>query len=120
MHWAGEPSALTVNRVLVALQKAGLTPIIYFDANVGYKLWGRYADARYVAPRIGIGANRVTIVPKGVTADELLLKFATGSGLRVVTNDRFMDWRAQFPKIRNKGFLVKGEIRGGKVFLRGL
>ena len=54
MHWDGEPSALILNRVLVALDEKGLNPFVFFDANVGYKLWDRHANARHVAPKIGV------------------------------------------------------------------
>lgn len=120
MHWDGEPSERVVNRVLVALQKKGFVPLVYFDANVGYKLWDRYANADYVAPRIGVKPDQVLIVPKGVTADERLLEYATATGLRVLTNDRFLEWRTRFPKAGDKGFLVKGTIRDGTVMFRGI
>lgn len=120
MHWDGDPSERVVNRVLVALQKKGFVPLIFFDANVGYKLWDRYANADYVAPRIGVKPHRVHIVPKGVTADEMLLDYASQTGLRVVTNDRFLDWRQKFPKVADKGFLVKGTVREGTVMFRGI
>ena len=41
-----------------------------------------------------------------------------GYGGRVVTNDRFMDWREDYPAIRRKGFLVKGQVSGENVALR--
>ena len=120
MHWGGEPLAFVLNQVLVALDKKGLIPIIYFDANVGYKLWGRYADAQTIAPKIGVKPHRVNVVPSGVVADEVLLSFAVESGIRVVTNDRFLDWRVQYPRAAEKGFLVKGTWREGSVMLRGV
>lgn len=120
MHWDGEPSALILNRVLVALDEKGLNPVVFFDANVGYKLWDRHANARHVAPKIGVAVDRVVVAPSGVTADELLLEFAVKHGLRVVTNDRFLDWRVKYPRAGEKGFLVKGEWRQGNVILRGL
>ncbi len=120
MHWDGEPSALILNRVLVALDEKGLNPFVFFDANVGYKLWDRHANARHVAPKIGVAVDRVVVAPSGVTADELLLEFAVKHGLRVVSNDRFLDWRVKYPKAGMKGFSVKGEWRQGSVMLRGL
>ena len=120
MHWGGEPSVLVLARVLAALVKAGLTPIVYFDANVGYKLWGRHANDAAISRKLGLDPRLVIVAPSGVTADELLLVAAVDNGLRVVTNDRFLDWRVQFPKAGKKGFLVKGEWRQGSVMLRGL
>lgn len=120
MHWGGEPSAQILNHVLVALGENGLDPMIFFDANVGYKLWGRHANARHIAPKIGVRSDRVVVAPSGTTADELLLEFAVRNGLRVVTNDRFLDWRVRFPRAGEKGFLVKGRWKQGSVVLRGL
>lgn len=120
MHWGGEPSAQILNNVLVALGEKGLNPMIFFDANVGYKLWDRHANARHIAPKIGVKADRIVVAPSGTTADELLLEFAVRNSLRVVTNDRFLDWRVQFPKTGETGFLVKGLWKEGSVVLRGL
>ncbi|MEE9427491.1 MAG: hypothetical protein V3V25_05005 [Paracoccaceae bacterium] len=120
MYWGGEPSVQVLNRVLVALEERGLNPMVFFDANVGYKLWDRHANARHVAPKIGVAVDRVVIAPSGTTADELLLDFAIKNGLRVVSNDRFLDWRVQFPQILGKGFLVKGRWQQGSVMLQGV
>ncbi len=120
MYWSGEPSVLVLVRVLGELAKAGLIPIVYFDANVGYKLWGRHANSRYVAAKLDIDPRRIVVVPKGVTADEVLLETAVDNGLKVVSNDRFLDWRVKYPKAGMKGFSVKGEWRQGSVMLRGL
>ncbi len=120
MHWGGEPSVLILSRALIALEEKGLTPMVFFDANMGYKLWGRHANASNAARKIGVKADRVVVAPSGTTADELLLEFAVRHGLRVVTNDRFLDWRVQFPKAGEKGFLVKGQWKEGSVMLRGL
>lgn len=120
MHWGGEPSAQILNHVLVALDEKGLNPMVFFDANVGYKLWDRHANASHVAPKIGVRSDRVVVAPSGTTADALLLEFAVRHGLRVVTNDRFLDWRVQYPRAGEKGFLVKGQWKEGSVVLRGL
>jgi hypothetical protein len=120
MHWGGEASVLVLKRVLQALDEKGLIPIVYFDANVGYKLWDRYAGAGTIAGKIGMDSARIFVVAKGVVADEVLLEAAVDNGLRVVTNDRFLDWRVQFPRAGDKGFLVKGEWRQGNVMFRGL
>ncbi len=42
MHWGKEPSADVLRRVLRALEKKGYSPVIVFDANVGYVLGDRY------------------------------------------------------------------------------
>ncbi len=120
MYWGGEPSVLVLGRVLQALVDKGLTPIIYFDANVGYKLWGRYANSYAISKKLQIAPRQVFVVEKGVVADGVLLKTAVDNGLRVVSNDRFLDWRVRYPKAGEKGFLVKGRWQQGGVILRGV
>ena len=120
MHWGGDPSEKVLGRVLEALEGKGLKPIVYFDANVGYKLWDRYTNENATAKKLRLDPRQVFVAPRGVTADEMLLITATETGLRVVTNDRFRDWSVQFPRLGEKRFLVKGEWRQGSVMLRGL
>jgi len=120
MYWGGEPSAQVLVGVLKTLRAQDLIPLVYFDANVGYKLWDRYADAETIARKLRGDPTRIFVVPKGVTADELLLQAAADHGLRVVTNDRFLDWRGQFPQIDDTVALVKGRVHPGGVTFRGL
>lgn len=120
MHWGeGVPSVKTLGLVLRELQGRGFEPLVYFDANVGYKLFGRHME---VAELVGllpvVGREQVAIVPSGTPADPFVIEEAIRYGGRVVTNDRFMDWRGQYPAIRGKGFLVKGSVRGKRVELR--
>ena len=119
MYWGGTPSVLVLARVLTALTDRDLIPIVYFDANIGYKLWGKFENANTVAVKMRINPRMVIVVPKGVAADEMLLETAVDHGLRVVTNDRFLDWRVRFPQAAEKGFLIKGEWRQGSVVFRG-
>lgn len=120
MHWGGDPSLQTVSRVVAALKGKGLAPIVFFDANVGYKVDDRYYSARDLAGVIGLPERQICVVHKGVVADEWLLDFATDHKLRIVTNDRFRDWRVQFPIAAEKGRLVHGEWRSGTVVFRNL
>ena len=120
MHWGGDPSAQVLNQVLVALGERGLTPLIVFDANVGYKLWGRHIHARDIARQIGVHPDTVEIVPSGTPADGWLLRFAAEQGMNVVSNDRFLEWRDQYPQIDDTVKLMKGRISKGGVKFRGL
>ncbi|PRY78160.1 Zc3h12a-like ribonuclease protein [Yoonia maritima] len=120
MHWGGDPSILVLKRVMDALHNRGYEPIVYFDANVGYKLADQHLGARDMAVQLGLPKGDVTLAPSGTPADPILLKHAADEGLRVVTNDRFLDWKQEFPKIGDKGFLVKGRWQEGSVILLGL
>ncbi|WP_052700911.1 NYN domain-containing protein [Loktanella sp. S4079] len=120
MHWGGDPSAKVLARVITALKNRGYDPVVYFDANVGYKLADKHMGPRELASVIGVPAADIALAPSGSPADPILLKHAADEGLRVVTNDRFLDWKQQFPKVGDKGFLVKGRWQEGSVILLGL
>jgi hypothetical protein len=120
MHWGGEPSLLVLSRVLQELQNRGFGPLVYFDANAGYKLFDRHMDPPELAGKLGLPFAQVAFAPSRVTADEVLLAHAVSEDLRVVTNDRFLDWKQRFPQVGDKGFLIKGMWKEGNVILFGL
>lgn len=120
MYWGGEPSAKVLKRVIDDLKAKGFAPIVVFDASVGYRLSDRYLDDATMATLVGLKTSQVLVVSKGQVADEILLKMAQDNCLRIVTNDRYRDWGVQFPLVKRKGRLIKGEWREGSVVLRGL
>jgi len=119
MHWGNDPSAHVLSRVLRNLEDKGYTPIVFFDANVGYVLDDHYYNEDQLAKMIGTPARHICVVNRGVVADEAILACATDYDLRVVTNDQFRDWRVQFPHAASKGTLVSGSWREGAVVWRG-
>ncbi|SFS01469.1 NYN domain-containing protein [Yoonia litorea] len=119
LHWGGEPSLLVLRRVLGSLSDKGYAPIVFFDANVGYLLGDRYFDEAKLASLTGLPKESICVVDKGVVADEAILMFATDHGLRVVTNDRYRDWRVRFPLAGQKGALLGGKWNEGSVVWRG-
>ena len=119
MHWGEEASIKTLSRVLRSLEGKGYAPVVFFDANVGYVLDDHYYNESKLAPLIGVPKDHICVVSKGVVADEAILSFATDFGLRVVTNDRYRDWRVTFPHAAKKGTLVGGTWREGSVVWRG-
>jgi hypothetical protein len=120
MHWSGEPSLKVLTRVLAELQRRGMEPLVYFDANVGYKLFDRHVKPAELARKLDLSPAQVTYAPSRMPADQVLLERATADGLRVVTNDRFRDWKSRFPKVGEKDFLIKGMWKEGSVILLGL
>ncbi|TVP99310.1 MAG: hypothetical protein EA338_07020 [Roseinatronobacter sp.] len=118
MHWNnGQPSLEPVREVLTHLRQQGYQPGVVFDANAGYKLEGRYRNHREMAQQLGLSPDYVLVVNKGVPADRFILQFAQDHDARVVTNDRFRDWAAQFPDVSKPGYLVSGAYRGGALTL---
>ena len=118
MFWDGNTAkADTLAKVAAHLETQGFRPVIWFDANAGYKLAGRYEGAARLARRIGVARNRVLVAAKGQPADPLVLDGARQLGARVVSNDRFRDWRDEFPEIAAPGHLVGGGLRDGTPWL---
>ena len=118
MHWAGDPpSLLPVIRLLDDLEARGFTPGVIFDANAGYKLFDRFHDAASFAAQLDLPFDRVFVVPKGTQADQYILEAARSLKARVVTNDRYRDWRGAFPEVAEPGFLIGGGERDGGIWL---
>ena len=63
---------------------------------------------------------RMLVVPKGTQADTYLLETAQEFGVRIVTNDRFRDWAEAHPQVLEPGFLIRGGMREGRAWLKGL
>lgn len=108
MHWSDNgPSLEQVRLVADGTKRHGYTPILWFDANVGYKVADRYMRPAELAKRLGLPKDRVFVAPKGRPADPLLLADAVRRKARVVSNDRFRDWQAQYPQLKRDDFVVR-------------
>lgn len=118
MHWDnGEPKMEVVGRVVQEIVGWGFDPVVWFDANVGYKVSNRYLGPHQLATALGVPAKRINVAPKGTPADPLLLTQAVQLGAQVVTNDRYRDWEESHPRIREPGFLIRGRVTGSGIDL---
>lgn len=118
MHWNdGTPRLDTVRSVLHHLRARGFTPGVVFDANAGYLLSGHYRHDGDLGRALDLPVERVMVVPKGTPADPFILTAARDMGARIVSNDRYRDWVADYPEITRKGHLIRGGMRKGKVWL---
>ncbi|MEZ5886607.1 MAG: hypothetical protein R3D56_06985 [Paracoccaceae bacterium] len=118
MHWKeGEPDIGTVREVLERLMALGYSPGIVFDANVGYKLTGRFLGERELAPLLGLARESILVVNKGVPADRDVLRAAREFRTRIVTNDRYRDWAGEFPEVSAPSHLIRGGYRDGALWL---
>jgi hypothetical protein len=118
MHWnRNVPSLEVLASVIRALEAKGLTPGVMFDANVGHKTLDRYQDDAEMARRLGLPDDQVLVVPKGTPADRYILQAARRLKVPVVTNDRYRDWSDEFPEVAGPGFLIRGGVRDGAVWL---
>ena len=118
MYWRDErPSLVALQQVVAAVETAGFRPMIWFDANVGYKLGTRYMGEAELSQALSRGRSQIRMAPKGTPADALLLAHATKLGTGVVSNDRFREWAAAFPSVAEEGVLVRGRWVDGAVRL---
>lgn len=118
LHWRDNtPDLATLRQVIDRLNTLGFTPGVVFDANAGYKIANRYQHDHALGRALGLPAERVLVAPKGTPADPLILASARDLGARIVSNDRFRDWAADYPEVETPGHLVQGGVRDGKVWL---
>lgn len=118
MHWKdGKPQVETVRGVVAYLKAQGFSPGVVFDANAGHLLFGKYLHHGAMGRQIGLAEDRVMVVNKGTPADPTILAAARDLGARIVTNDRYADWSATHPEVRETGHLVRGGYREGRLWL---
>ena len=66
MHWQDNtPSLETVRKVVDQVRELGYVPGVVFDANAGWKLFGRYLHDQEFAKMLGVEARQVLVVAKG-------------------------------------------------------
>lgn len=118
MHWKdGTPSLDTLREVVDHIAGLGHVPGVVFDANAGHLLTGRYQHHAAMGRMLGLPEDRVMVVDKGAPADPTILAAARVLGARIVTNDRYRDWEAAHPELREPGYLIRGGYRAGRLWL---
>lgn len=121
MHWQDNtPRIAPVLKVIGDLQARGFDPGVVFDANAGWKLFGKYINENEFGRMLGLPTDQVLVVPKGTPADPYILATARQFNARIVTNDRYRDWADDHPEVTKPGFLIRGEIQGDAVRLKGV
>lgn len=118
MHWhGGEAEVQTIKAVMAHLESQGYQAGLIFDANVGYKLFGKFQGNRAMARKLGVSADQVVVVDKGQPADQLILNVARNLDAKIVSNDRFRDWIDDYPEVLEPGRLIRGSMTNGVVFM---
>lgn len=121
MYWMDNtPQLAPLKQVVHDLSRRGMKPGVVFDANVGYKLTGQFMGERDLSRMLSLPRDQILVVPKGKQADPFLLETARDLKARIVTNDRYRDWADRYPDVARPEMLVTGEMRDGRVSLRGL
>jgi Zc3h12a-like Ribonuclease NYN domain len=121
IHWLDNtPQLAPLLQVVHDLSRRGLKPGVVFDANVGYKLTGKFMGERDLSRMLSLPRDQILVVPKGMQADPFLLETARDLKARIVTNDRYRDWVDRYPDVATPDRLVTGTMRDGRVSLTGL
>jgi hypothetical protein len=121
IYWQDNtPQLAPLLQVVQDLSSRGLKPGVVFDANVGYKLSGKFLGERDLSRLLSLPRAQILVVPKGTQADSFLLETARDQKALIVTNDRFRDWVDRYPEVAQQGRLVTGGIRDGQIWLKGL
>jgi hypothetical protein len=121
MHWMDNtPQLAPLLQVVHDLSRRGMKPGVVFDANVGYKLMGKFLGERDLSRLLSLPRDQILVVPKGKPADPFLLETARDLKARIVTNDRYRDWTDRFPDVAQPDTLIRGEMRDGRVWLKGM
>ena len=121
MHWQDNtPQLAPLVRVIAELKARGFSPGVVFDANAGWKLYGKYLNEYDLGSMLGLPVDQILVVPKGTQADPYILETARNFKARIVTNDRYRDWAEAHPEVTEPGFLIRGGMRDGKVWLTGV
>lgn len=111
LYWADDVPALhSVRLVIEQLVSEGFEPVLWFDANVGYLVSGRYMNPAKLSKALRFPAKRISVAPKGTPADPLLISDAERLSARIVTNDRFRDWAEDFPSVVQSDVFIRGQI----------
>lgn len=121
IYWLDNtPQLAPLLQVVHDLSRRGMRPGVVFDANIGYKLTGKFMGERDLSRMLSLPRDQILVVPKGQQADPFLLESARDLKAPIVTNDRYRDWIDRYPDVARPDMLVTGEMRDGTVSLRGL
>jgi hypothetical protein len=121
IYWLdNSPQLAPLLQVVHDLSRRGMKPGVVFDANIGYKLTGKFKGERDLSRLLSLPKDQILVVPKGKQADPFLLETARDLKARIVTNDRYRDWIDRYPDVARPDLLVTGEMRDGRVTLQGL
>ena len=118
LYWRNETPDLAPLRALIArLEAERRRPVIWFDANAGYLIAGHYMGEAAFARALGLPRKQVFVAPKGTPADPLILQTAAALSARIVTNDRYRDWRESHPILNDPNRLIRGRWQDGALIL---
>ena len=103
----GKPKLSNLLKVRRELEQRGLAPVIIIDASLKYDI----DDQEQIEALIR--SQQIRQVPAGTDADFFILEVANQHDARIVTNDQYKDYLAQYPWIPERRLpymIVLGEV----------
>lgn len=112
LYWGGEePDINTLKSVIDTVHRQGYEPIIWFDANVGYKISDRYLGPNELAHILRLTPRQIYVTEKGTQADPYILEMAAQLSTTVISKDQYRDFEATHPWIREPGRRLGGHMK---------
>ena len=93
-------------KVVRRAEAAGLQPLVWFDGTVGYRVCDCWLGPIERSKALIIRRKRALVAGKGHPADPFPLEMASQRDARVITNDRFRDWVADFLIVTTPEFRI--------------
>lgn len=90
--------------IMALLEKAGYSAHVFFDATIPYVLdeKGDAVGKAFLAFLKTQKPELLTVVPGGSSADDYILMLADRKGSHIISNDRFSQYVARYPWVKNK------------------
>jgi hypothetical protein len=109
-HWDANafPSLKPVSEVIETLTCKGIRPIVVFDANIGYKVFGKHLSLEEIKKMMGVECE-AEIVPAGTVADRRIVELAELHSAPIVTNDLYRDSVKARHIPKRRGFYIFGD-----------
>jgi len=106
-YWGDEGFADldAVKAIVRFLKKEGSTPIVVFDANIGFKVADKHMNVDDLVNKLG-GDIEVEIVKSGTVADRRIVELAEQRKATIVSNDLFRDSLRARPIPKRRGFFL--------------
>ncbi len=102
--------------------------VCFFDANIYYRLRENGVidpKARFSVSLLeqvfDLRCHEIYVVPSGTDADKYIIETLQRlRNARIVTNDRYRDYHALYPRLRDQQHWRKGvSIKGNRMFVQG-
>lgn len=107
VFWSDENQAGLESRCIILdlLKSEGVRPLVVFDANIGFKTFGKNVSSDQIADVLGKDIT-IEIVSSGTAADRRIIELAASEWAIIVSKDTFRDSVLPRPNPKRLGFAL--------------